>query len=111
LFRLGSDGRVAPIEIESQYSASQPRGLSSQPAAREFAPNRTARQVIPSYGAGGDSLCWRPCFIRANHFVNLGCHGLGVLDKAVRLKCRHFEEHGLAEDGKTVAPNFSDFNK
>jgi hypothetical protein len=49
--------------------------------------------------------------IRANHFVNLGCHGLGVLDKAVRLKCRHIEEHGLAEDGKTVAPNFSDFNK
>jgi len=53
----------------------------------------------------------RPCFSRANHFVNLGCHGLGVLDKAVRLKCRHIEEHGLAEDGKTVAPNFSAFNK
>jgi hypothetical protein len=50
-------------------------------------------------------------FVRAIHFVNLRCHGLGVLDEAVRLKCRHIEEHGLAEDGKTVAPNFSDFNK
>ena len=34
-----------------------------------------------------------------------GCHGFGVFDKAVS-SCfdNVFEEHGLTEDGKTVAP-------
>ena len=34
-----------------------------------------------------------------------GCHGLGVFDKAVSSQCDNdIEEHGLTEDGKTVAP-------
>ncbi len=32
--------------------------------------------------------------------MKIGCHGLGVLDKAVPIE----HSHGLTEDGKTVAP-------
>ena len=35
----------------------------------------------------------------------LGCHGFGVFDKAVSSWFENIsEEHGLTEDGKTVAP-------
>ena len=33
--------------------------------------------------------------------MGIGCHGLGVLDKAVSIEL----SHGLTEDGKTVAPH------
>ncbi len=33
--------------------------------------------------------------------MGIGCHGLGVLDKAVSIE----HSHGLTEDGKTVAPH------
>ncbi len=41
---------------------------------------------------------------------NSGCDGFGVFDKAVSLWFDiGFEEHGLTEDGKTLAPFFTDF--
>jgi len=33
--------------------------------------------------------------------MGMGCHGLGVLDKAVRIE----HSHGLTEDGKAMSPH------
>ena len=45
-------------------------------------------------------------------FGKLGCHGFGVFDKAVSSRVNNaFEELGLTEDDKTVAPFILAFNQ